>query len=141
MAAEEFLRTVPLFSGLEKAQLASIAGLMNEYSFAPGESIVTEGGTAYGLYVIAEGAVEVIRRDSDGDRNLRRMGPGEHFGELALLTKQRRTATVRALDRTVCYLLTSMRFDKLMDTQPALTKALCKTLAGWLASSNASELG
>jgi len=68
--------------------------------FEPGETIVKQGEIGDKFYVIARGRVEIVRQDATGTSRLAELGPGEHFGELALLKDVQRTATVRALEPT-----------------------------------------
>ena len=99
----EALREVWLFSELGDDQLESISTFTFNKSFDPGERIVVEGQTGNGLYVIVSGNVEVLKGDLGGNPQvLAKRGPGDVFGEMALLGEWPRTASVRALD-TVQY--------------------------------------
>jgi CRP-like cAMP-binding protein len=132
MSNEDFLRAVPLFSGLSDVYLGSIAKLARERTFAPGETIVAEGEEGVGMYTILSGQVEVLQRGNRRDILLGRLGPGEVFGELALLTHRRRLATVRATEETRCLILLSITFDKILEHSPDVGRTLCRTLARWL---------
>jgi len=130
--SEELLRSVPLFAGLSHQFLAGIARLAREQSFQAGETIVRQGNPGHGLYVIVAGQVDVVR-EVDGDEvQLRTMGPGEVFGELALLTHSSRHATVRATKPTDCLAIASVTFERILDHSPEVGKALATTLARWL---------
>lgn len=68
--------------------------------YEPGQDIVREGDVGQRLYVISEGEVEVVREEGDGRvERLATLGPGQHFGEVAVFNDKRRTATVRARSR------------------------------------------
>lgn len=68
--------------------------------YEPGQDIVRQGDVGQRLYVISEGEVEVVRNGPDGaEEHLARLGPGQHFGEVAVFNDKRRTATVRARSR------------------------------------------
>ena len=87
------LALIPLFSGLNKRQLRKLAGSFKELGFAPGRAVVREGhADGVGFFVIAEGTAAV----SVGGKTVATIGPGDYFGELAMITKQPRTATVTA---------------------------------------------
>ena len=92
-----FLRRVPLFEGLAPEDLQRIAMTAVERAYAPGEALVREGDLGQELVVVVEGTVRVVHIDSDGtERLLRRYGPGDHIGELAVLREAPRAATVIA---------------------------------------------
>ena len=86
------LQGVRLFAGLSKKELERIAQWTDELSVGEGEELATEGRFAHEFFVIEDGAAEVLK---DGDR-IAELGPGDFFGEIALLETERRTATVRA---------------------------------------------
>jgi hypothetical protein len=76
--------------------LVELAELCRERHFKPGANVVRQGDPANHFYVVTEGEVEVVRRNGDPERVVGRFGPGFHFGEIALLGQEVRTATVRA---------------------------------------------
>ena len=86
------LAAIPLFSKLNETDLAVAAGAATEQEVAAGEEIVTEGDFGYALYAIESGDAEVT---VDGGR-IATLGPGDIFGEMAVLVSGRRTATVTA---------------------------------------------
>ena len=88
----ELLHALPLFSPLPPATLEYLAGRLVRRRFAAGETILTKGELGDAFFVIAEGTVEV----SPDEGSVRHLGPGEHFGEIALLREVPRTATVVA---------------------------------------------
>jgi uncharacterized membrane protein len=97
--AEIELREVPLFSEMDKQEVAGIRDIMEEIKFKPGQIIIREGETGDLFYVITEGQVEIIIRDADGsDVVVHVAGPGDFFGELSMLTNEPRSARVRALE-------------------------------------------
>ena len=86
------LAAIPLFSGLEDEDLAAIASAASEVAAGEGESVATEGDFGHALYAVESGTAEVT---SDG-KKLGTLGPGDVFGEIAVLASGRRTATVVA---------------------------------------------
>lgn len=86
------LAAIPLFSGLEDEDLAAIASAASEVEAGEGESVATEGDFGHALYAVESGTAEVT---SDGQK-LGTLGPGDVFGEIAVLASGRRTATVVA---------------------------------------------
>jgi NADH:quinone reductase (non-electrogenic) len=92
--------------------------------FGAGETIVREGDLSGRFYVITSGEVEVVQRVDGHDRPIRRLGPGDHFGEIGTLGHRRRTASVRTLTDTSVLSLARQDFAALMEHLPALQDAL-----------------
>jgi CRP/FNR family cyclic AMP-dependent transcriptional regulator len=86
------LRRVELFSSLSKRELEQLARWTDEVSVPAGRELATEGRFAHEFFVIVEGGAEVVK---DGER-IAELGPGDFFGEIALLETDRRTASVIA---------------------------------------------
>jgi CRP/FNR family cyclic AMP-dependent transcriptional regulator len=89
----ERLRAIPVFASLDDETLHELATFATETSVAAGKQLLVEGDYAYELMAIEEGEAEVVRR---GER-VATLGPGEFFGEMALLENTLRTASVVAL--------------------------------------------
>ena len=97
--AEIELREVPLFSEMDEQEVAGIRSIMEEMKFKAGQVILREGELGDLFYVITEGHVEITIRDAGGaDLVLHEAGPGDFFGELSMLTKEPRSARVRAME-------------------------------------------
>ena len=90
--AAQLLRRVPLFSDLNDKEREEIAGSMKRRTFQPGQEIAVEGESGVGFFVIEDGQAKV---SVHGDE-VRRLGPGDYFGEIALIAQSARTATVTA---------------------------------------------
>ena len=101
------LQGIPLFSDLNQRQLKRIARDVKERTFSEGTSVVEQGEmSGIGFFLIVEGEASVV---VDG-RRVARLRPGDHFGELALITESTRTATVSALTPLRCLELTAWDF-------------------------------
>ena len=94
--------------------------------FSAGEMIVRQGEVASRFYVITSGEVEVVHHVDGEERRLRTLGPGRHFGELALLQNVKRTATVRALTDTTVLAIARQDFTSLVGNMPELQEAVQK---------------
>jgi CRP/FNR family transcriptional regulator, cyclic AMP receptor protein len=132
-SALDALRQVPLFSRADDKELKQIAAMVREVSFPEGAAICEEGTTAVALHVIAEGTA-VCRI---GDRE-QRFGPGDLFGEVALLDGGTRTATVLAETPVKTYSIVRWDFHRLIETQPSLAVTLLETLASRLRTTDAT---
>jgi CRP-like cAMP-binding protein len=113
----ETLRQVPLFSSLDKKELAMLAKLVKEQTYQPGTTIVKAGAGGHGLYIIKEGEVSIIQ---DG-RTVASMGPGQFFGEISVLDGGPRTADVRAESPTTCLALISWEVKPLLMENAGIT--------------------
>ena len=119
------LKKVPLFAGIPDGQLQRIANGVYERRFEPGLPIISAGEAGQGFYLIVEGRAEVQREG----RTVRTLGPGDYFGELALLRDQPRSATVIAREPTTCLALMRWDFKGILETNPTIAISLLKTVA------------
>lgn len=115
-SALDYLRKAPIFKGLPARELEFIARSVKERIFEPGTVIVKQGDPGVGFFMIVDGRVEVIH----DNHKIRDMGPGEFFGEMALLEERIRTATVTATERTRCLALVRWDFRALLKENPEL---------------------
>ena len=90
------LAKVAMFSALSKRQLRRLQKAAGEYQYEAGQELVKEGAPGETLFAILEGSVKVVR----GNRTLRRMGPGDYLGEVALFDQRPRTARGRTTKGT-----------------------------------------
>jgi len=98
------LERLGIFAAAPRAVLERLAAAATELTAAPGEHVVREGEQADALYVLVDGEVEVTAVGEAGaERRLRTLGPGAYFGEIGLLERIPRTATVTALRESRCY--------------------------------------
>ena len=114
--AVDLLQRVPLFSDLDRKELERIATSMKQRTFDAGETVTAEGSSGVGFFVIESGNAKV----TIGGEDRRRLGPGDYFGEVALLNESARTATITAESDLKCYGLTSWEFRPLVETQPSI---------------------
>lgn len=122
----ESLRRVQFLAPLKERALRSLAADMGERSVLAGENIVEEGQTAVAFFVVLEGELAVLV----GEREVRRLGPGEHFGEIGLvLPELRRTATVRAVPPARVGTLSTWNFKGFVEEHPEVHWPLVVTLA------------
>jgi CRP/FNR family cyclic AMP-dependent transcriptional regulator len=123
--ATQLLQNVPLFSGLDPRELETIARTVHERTFNAGETVAEEGQGGVGFFVIREGEAKV----EVGGNEVRRLGPGDYFGEIALISEGPRTATVTAESELRCYGLTPWEFRPLVQTNATIAWKLLQALA------------
>jgi CRP/FNR family cyclic AMP-dependent transcriptional regulator len=116
----ELLGSVSLFEGLTKRELAQIEKLGKEVNFPPDKTIVTEGENGVGFHLILEGKAKVVI----GNRKRSTMGPGEWFGELSLIDRGPRTATVTTETPVRTFSLLSWEFLPVLDKNPKITRKI-----------------
>ena len=124
----ELLAACPLFKGIDPAGLAGLAELATPVDFPTGHVIARQGEIGTGFFVVIDGMVRVMR---DG-AIVARLGPGEFFGELSVLDRMPRNATVAAEAPTTCLALASWDFEKILLDQPALTLSILRGVAARL---------
>jgi CRP/FNR family transcriptional regulator len=127
-AVEETLARVPLFSGVKPKDLKRLGKRMTERIFDEGDEITTEGESGLGFFVIEEGNATVSR---DG-KIVRNLGPGDFFGEIALIDSGPRSATVIASTDLRCRGMTAWEFKPFVEQHPDVAWALLQTLVSRL---------
>jgi len=123
--AAELLKRVPIFSDLDRKELERIATSMKQRTFNAGDTVTAEGSTGVGFFVIEDGQATV----SVGGDERRRLGPGDYFGEVALLNDSARTATIKADTDLRCYGMTSWEFRPLVETHGSIAWKLLQAMS------------
>ncbi len=123
----KMLAGVPLFTGLKGKQIKSVASAFaRERSYETGEVIEKEGGSAVAFYLITGGSVEVRK----GEKLVSKLGRGQFFGEMALIDKQPRSATVVSAEPgTRCLVMPVWSFQAAIETDPKIAMGVMKELA------------
>jgi putative ABC transport system ATP-binding protein len=116
----EFLRPIDLFKTLTPRQLSDVAEEMTKRHYAPGEIIIREGEPGEEFMLISEGEVEVIRAEHE----VARLGPGDFFGEVALISGEPRNATVVAVTEVDTYVLGKTDFQTAIATSQSFRDQL-----------------
>jgi CRP/FNR family transcriptional regulator, cyclic AMP receptor protein len=123
MEAADLLKRVPLFSDLEDRELQQIANSMKQRRFSPGQQIAVEGQSGVGFFVIEDGQAKV----TVGGDEVRTLGPGDYFGEVALITQGARTATVTADSDLTTWGMTFWDFRPLVEDTPSIAWKLLQS--------------
>src|SRR3954463_4416369 len=124
-ARMDLLYAVPLFSELSKRHVRRIAAHGTTQRYAPGRMIVSRGVRGDAFHLILEGDAEVLRQDGGTVR----LGPGDFFGELALIDGKPRSAAVRASSQVMTMRLSRPPFRRVLHEEPTIAVALLEVLA------------
>jgi CRP-like cAMP-binding protein len=116
---------IPLLASLKDKDRARVLEQAKHRTYAPGDIVVREGDEALYLFIVASGRGRVER---DGQGVVGRLGPGDFFGELALIEEHARTATVIAEDELTCYLIPAWEFRSLLVEHPEMAVPMLHAL-------------
>lgn len=133
-APTDVLGRVPLFNHLNQRELGQIARLFKERRFAAGETVVQEGSGGAAFFLIESGEAAVSLRG----RHRATLGPGDYFGELALIDQGARSATVTARTALVCYGATFWDFGPLVQGDGVIGWKLMQALVERLRAAEAA---
>jgi CRP/FNR family transcriptional regulator, cyclic AMP receptor protein len=122
----ELLRKVPLFARCSKRELAEIATLADEVDLRQGKELIREGAGGREFFVLLEGQADVLK----GGKRINEMGPGDFFGEIALVAPSPvRTATVKATTPVRVLVVTAQNFRRLLAGSPQIKLKVLEALA------------
>jgi CRP/FNR family transcriptional regulator, cyclic AMP receptor protein len=115
-AKTDLLKRVPLFAGCSKKELEALALIADEIDLREGSALTREGQPGREFFVLIEGTVDVTQ----GSENIGRLGAGDWFGEIALLTNAARTATVTATSPVRVLVVTDRAFRQVIEATPSI---------------------
>jgi CRP/FNR family cyclic AMP-dependent transcriptional regulator len=121
----EHLARVPLFSDCTKQELQRLARRTTDITIDPGQAIIKEGRTGFEFFVVVDGKAEVTRKG----KSVGQVGPGDFFGELALLNNAPRNATITATTPMEVIVLTRAEFNAALAEAPGMTRKLMTGMA------------
>jgi CRP/FNR family cyclic AMP-dependent transcriptional regulator len=117
---EKRLRSAPLFAELGKKERKALATRTDRIDIAEGKQLATEGDFAYEFFVITKGTAEV----SHGSDTVAELGPGDFFGEIGILSSERRVASVTATSPMECIVMTEQALRSLHHEDPEVARRL-----------------
>jgi CRP/FNR family transcriptional regulator, cyclic AMP receptor protein len=129
----DLLKRVPLFNDLERRELSDIANSMKERTFPAGQTVTDEGKGGVGFFVIEEGNATVSVQGEERAT----LGPGDYFGEIALIAESPRTATIVAETDLRCLGMTFWDFRPLVEENGRIAWKLLQVLAKRLSEQTA----
>jgi len=121
----ELIQRIPLFSDLDRKETEQLARTMKMRTFSQGETIATEGQRGIGFFVIESGQAKV----SIGGEERGTLGPGDYFGEIALIDGGTRSATITATTDGRSYGLTPWQFRPLVEENASIAWPLLEAMA------------
>jgi CRP-like cAMP-binding protein len=131
-----FFRGIFLFRDLKSRDLARLIKKMMEKTYGPGEIVFQEGHLGRAFFIVADGQVEVLRRNPATDilESVARFSSGDFFGEMVLLDELPRSATCRAMETTRLFVLYKDHFDALRTQSPQAAASILHALARLLSA-------
>jgi CRP-like cAMP-binding protein len=138
---ERVLALVAIFATFTTEERTAIAAKLKERSYDEGETLLEPGIVPQSLTIVGNGVLSFTRSEIEGEIELLRLGPGDHFGEIGLLTGAASTAKISALIPTTVYELAKADLTPILESRPQVAQELCRALArlqaaGRLVSSN-----
>jgi CRP-like cAMP-binding protein len=127
---KEFLARLPLFRGVPNREVGIVFSALYHRTYEKGETLFLEGDIGRALFILESGSVELTKKGANGEPQLiATMGPGDYFGEMALLEQRPRLASAVAAERTAVYMLYKAKLDSLFSDAPRLSLAIMLHLA------------
>jgi CRP-like cAMP-binding protein len=120
----DLLAQVPLFADCTKAELREVAMLGTTVDVAPGHSLIKEGASGREFFIVIEGEAECSVRGVTAGV----LGPGDYFGEMALIDGGPRTATVRAASALRVLVINNYEFSRVLLTSPRIAVKLLRNI-------------
>jgi len=128
----ELLKHVPLFAGCSTKELGEVARIADEIDLRAGKTLIREGSPGREFFVLVEGTAEIKRKG----RKIDSAGPGDFFGEMALLSDQPRNATVVTTSPVDALVVTARNFRTLVETNPLIALKVMRAVADRLPPSS-----
>jgi CRP/FNR family cyclic AMP-dependent transcriptional regulator len=124
------LKAVPFFTQLSDRELDAVRGVASEKSYPKNAVVLTEGEMGDSLYMIQSGKVKVFIGDEEGrEIILKILGPGSFFGEMSMIDKQPRSASVTTLEASTFLVLTHVAFERCVEQVPRIAQLVMQCLA------------
>ena len=133
----DVLHNVPLFAGLDRSDLERLAARFQERSFSEGSTIMEEGATGTSFFVVLDGNADV----TVGGERKATLGPGDHFGEMAVVDDGVRSASVTAATDVRTAFLTPWEFRPFVEENPKVAWSLLQSLSRRLRDAQAARGG
>ena len=126
---QRLLELMALFASLTRDERKALAATLTPVSYDQGATLVAPGAELHSLFLVGSGVLSVTRAGSNGEIELLRLGPGDHFGEIGMLTGAPATVTISVLRPATIYELAKDDLSPILEARPAVAQALCQALA------------
>jgi small-conductance mechanosensitive channel len=126
---ERLLELVAIFASLTAEERQVIAAKLKPKSYDKGETLVEPGTVLHSLFIVGTGVLSFTREESVGEIELLRIGPGDHFGEIGMLTGAPATVKISALIPATVYELANDDLSPILQSRPEVGQGLCRALA------------
>lgn len=134
------LTTIPLFSNMQHENLQLLSSQVQLHKYKKNSIIITEGELSDSLYIVNQGKIKIYISDEDGKEILLRiLGPGDYFGELAVLDQKPRSASAITLCDSNLSVITSKDFKQCLQSNPEVAINLLQVLASCLRDATESQ--
>ncbi len=130
--AQSLLQNVYLFKDLTPKELEQVTALAKQETLSAGDEVFTEGDVAHSLYILKFGSVKIQHSGKSDRVNVATLGTGSHFGEMAFLDGEKRSASVQAIENTEIVRLDFKELKTLLDQNPAMAVKVYHALANFL---------
>jgi small-conductance mechanosensitive channel/CRP-like cAMP-binding protein len=126
---ERLLELVAIFASLTTEERKAIAAKLKQKSYDPGETLVELGTTLHSLFIVGAGVLSFTREESEGEIEVMRIGPGDHYGEIGMLTGAPASVKINALIPSTVYELAKDDLSPILEARPDVGHGLCRALA------------
>ena len=126
---ERLLELVEIFASLMAEERSAIAAKLKPKSYDKGEILVEPGTNLHSLFIVGAGVLSLTRVESVGEIEVMRIGPGDHFGEIGMLTGAPVKSKISALIPATVYELTKDDLSPTLQARPEISHGLCRLLA------------
>ena len=126
---DRLLELVAIFATFTPEERSVIAAKLKEKSYDEGEILVAPGAVLQSLFIVGNGVLSFTREEIEGDIELLRLGPGDHYGEIGMLTGAGAVAKLSALIPTTVYELAKADLTPILEARPQVAQELCRALA------------
>src|SRR6516164_3418933 len=126
---ERLLELVAIFATFTTEERAALAAKLKPESYDKGDTLVKPGVVLQSLFIVGSGVLSFTYDGIEGEMEILRLGPGDHFGEIGLLTGAAATARISALVRTTVYELAKADLTPILEARPQVARELCRALA------------
>ncbi|MES2854435.1 MAG: cyclic nucleotide-binding domain-containing protein [Bdellovibrionota bacterium] len=132
MSSSNLLQNVYLFKDLTPKELEAVSAVANTTGYNPGDEVFAEGDEAKSLYVIKHGSVKIQHAGKSETINVATLGTGSHFGEMAFVDGEKRSATVSVIEKGELVSLDFQDLRRVLEGNPAIAVKVYRSLAHFL---------